>query len=90
MRRYNFKKTIIINKLQSKNKMIGQAFNPSGIDNINIRRKIPWLPSCYYIFDENSTFNSKEEMIKEREKRIKEYNEETERLLNIYPDLKLI
>ncbi len=90
MKKYNFNKTIRINKLQSKNKMIGQSFNPSGIDDINVRRKNVLLPGSYYIFDENSSFNSKEEMIKSREDYIKKYNEETERLLKIYSNLKLI
>jgi hypothetical protein len=84
------RKDIRVQRLQNKNKMVGQAFNPSGIEDKTIRRKNILLPGSYYIFDENSNFNSEDDMIKARKEYEKRYNDETERLLKIYPNMKLI
>ena len=75
----NIAKEIRIQKLQSKNRMTGQTFNVLGD---NERRISPWLGSYW--------FEDVEGREAERVQRIKEWKEETERLLKINPDLKLV
>ena len=55
----------------------------------NERRATPWLGSAYYDLSLGQ-FSTEEEMTSAREARFKAWEEETERLLKINPDLKII
>jgi hypothetical protein len=73
----NIAKEIRVQKLQNKNRMTGQTFNVLGN---NERRINPWLGSVWF----------EKGMDAERAERIKEWKEETKRLLKINPKLKLV
>lgn len=72
-------RTIRIQKLQNKNKMVGSAFNTLGK---NQRRKSPWLGGYYY--------EDKPGREQKRLDYIKKWEEETERLLKLNPNLELV
>ena len=77
MRKVSFRKTIRVQKLQNKNRMVGQSFCTL---NKNQRRRSPWLGQVWF----------EEGMKQEREQFIKAWEEETERLLELNPDLEII
>ena len=75
--RGNFRKNIRIRKLQTKHKMIGQTFNVLGP---NERRDEPWLGGTWY-----EPGNEEK-----RAEYIREYQEETARMLIENPNLKIV
>ncbi len=77
MWRANFRKNIRIQKLQNKHHMVGQSFNVLATDE---RRKRPWLGGWQFE-------PGREEEVREY---IRKWEEETERLLKINPNLKLV
>ena len=66
--RLNFRKTVRISKLQSKHRMVGQAFNPGGCD----KGRTPWLSGYWFGV---SNFESKEDMNSQRQKYIDSLNQ---------------
>jgi len=68
---------IRVQKLQTKNRMVGKTFSCL---NDNERRIFPWLGGSWFE-------KGKEEKLA---KYLKEWEEETERLLKLNPNLKLI
>ena len=77
MKKPNFRKAIRIQKLQNKHHMVGQSFN---LLNDNERRIRPWLGGWQFE-------PGREEEVKEV---IRQHQTETERLLKINPNLKLV
>jgi len=73
----NFARTIRIQKLQNKHKMVGQAFSLLGA---NKRRRIPWLGSIWF----------EPGMDEERKRFIERWKEDTKRLLKENPQLKIV
>lgn len=77
MTRHNFAKNIRIQKLQNKHHMVGQAFSTLNDDE---RRRNPRYGA--WQFDPNN-----QEELKET---VRNYHAETERLLKVNPNLKLV
>lgn len=73
----NIAKTIRIQKLQNKNRMVGQSFSTLGN---NERRRTPWLGSVWFEKGRDE----------ERKKFIEDWQKETERMLKINPELKIV
>ena len=73
----NFARTIRIQKLQNKNRMIGKSFS---ILDKNERRRKPWLGAVWF----------EPGMDEKRKEFIKEWSETTKRLLKENPNLKII
>jgi len=77
MKMMSMAKQIRIQKKQNRNRMVGQTFSTLSS---NERRRTPWLGGSWY----------EEGRETERGEFIQEWHEETERLLTINPNLKII
>jgi hypothetical protein len=80
-------RSIRVQKLQDKNRMVGQTFN---VLEKNERRKLPWLGSAWYTKEELETGVPDEVQDAKRKERYAQWERETERLLKSNPNLKII
>lgn len=86
-RKMSFAREIKIQKLQTKNKMVGQTF--STLAHME-RRKTPWHGRGWFTEEELQTGVIDPTEQQRRDNYIATYNAETQRLLSLYPNLKLI
>lgn len=70
-------RAIRVQKLQNKNRMVGKTFSTL---NDNERRKTPWLGSVWF----------EQGMEEERARYYEEWEKETQRLLKLNPNLKIV